>query len=128
MWQGFTSEHFAADWPEDDVARTVAEIEQKIAPALQRGMEWPELGWRLASDTFCERFWALAGDTLKAAIARLPHHLAHRARVPALTTEGLSVLQGISAFGKSDLTVPAPTESGWRRFMESALTAGLKWR
>jgi hypothetical protein len=127
MWKGLTPEHFTADWPEDDTARTVAQIERSVTPALVSSMEWPELGWRYASDAFCERLWALAGDTIKAALARQPHHLAHKARVPVLTTEGLTVLQGVSAFGKRDLTVLPPTESGWRLFMEAAPTAGLKW-
>ena len=127
MWSDLTPEHFTADWPEDDTARTVAEIEQTIAPTLGRYMEWPELGWRYASDAFCERIWALTGDTIKAALAKQPNHLAHKARVPVLTTEGLTVLQGVSAFGKRDLTVLPPTASGWRLFMEAAPTAGIKW-
>jgi hypothetical protein len=125
--QGLTPETISPPWPEDDLDRVVELLHSTAPRRISFLGDWQLVGWDWASESYGERIWALCGDMLKKALSQANFQVTQSYKVPVLTSSGVSVLTGATALAHPDLTVLAPTASGWRLFMEAAPTAGLKW-
>ena len=120
-------ENYGATFPADEEPSTVRAVAQAANDRLRYSGDWPGLGWQHASDGWVERTWPQVADTVVSALGKVSYYNQQSQKIPVVSPAGLRIVNAGAASGTAGVTVLAPTESGWRAFLDAAPGSGLKF-
>jgi hypothetical protein len=120
-------EHFGATFPSDEEPAAVRAVGQLASDRLRYSGDWSGLGWQHAPDGWVERTWPQVAEVVVGALAKVSYYNAQSQKIPVVAPAGLRIVNAGAAAGTAGVTVLAPTESGWRAFLDAAPGSGLKF-
>lgn len=118
-------EHLDGAWPSNDEEVTMTAIQGRLS--RERYLwDWRKLGWREGSEVWREAVWRRFGKDVLALMVRNADYATEPQLVPAIVQGRLTILTG-RALGTPGAVVLAPTNEGWRKLLEAARKADLKY-
>jgi hypothetical protein len=122
-----------AEWPAEDEADLLTELQSHITRSLAPGDSLDALQWRGASDAWLSRWWPRVEPQIREALAARPERPSSPltrtkddsddVRYPIVVGEKLVLAAG-PALRRGELL--APTLAGWRLYLELAPRSGLR--